>query len=637
MITLDTTTRAAYNAETTVAARAQAVLDALADPVTITVYDGETEVGSGTMATPWATRNAGVLTTGEVTSFAVSQSGTPGAGWTLKFESGGAWVSGRFGLTGSGADFTWSLPTWSAGQSGRIGTVVINATDEGLVTGSGAIALGEVTVSGTGTISGSGTNTPEPTYSPLTVLYPRATGNGGLGSGTGLESSHRIYKAYPGLEYNIRAAVVGGSYPYTFALSNAPSGMTIDANTGEISWPDPDTTATDIVMTVTDSEDAEATGTWTVTVGTSGFVFVDAAAGTNGSGTLASPFNSLVNLKAGGGTNIAYFRAGTYVPVYDYGTEGGNHFASMFFGATHPTQWLAYPGETVEIDEQDAEYCIEFGARPYCDGIGFINSYCKAVMISYYTKYGMVFRRCNFETQSTGEGGHNSGFVNVRNNDDQTYPRCGSVFQDCTFTDLNGETCALKMYGMDHALIEDNVFSDSATNSEGCIAMKNAVPDITIRNNTALLTMGQPLVGGNMNHNSSYTYNACGGEVCYNNIKYGGTVDSLSNICVHFQMPINPRADFYIYRNTFNGVLTMFGFTSSDGVVTWRHNVIVNAYGSETPWAYIYDYSVSDNTRGVLEDNLGSSTTTDVIDPDTGLLTGTSRTNYLGSRGHEIP
>ena len=52
--------------------------------------------------------------------------------------------------------------------------------------------------------------------------------------GPSLASNNRIYRAYPGLEYNIRAAVIGGDYPYSFTLSNAPAGMTINAQTGPI-------------------------------------------------------------------------------------------------------------------------------------------------------------------------------------------------------------------------------------------------------------------------------------------------------------------------------------------------------------------------------------------------------------------
>lgn len=152
MLALDATTRAEYDAESTASAAAQAVIDALADPVTVRIYDGAGAVkGSGTMATPWATQSAGVITVAELSSFTVSAAGTPDGTWYLRFESGSAWVRGTFGH--EGADFSWSLPTWAAGQSGRIGTIVLNATDAGLVTGSGAITLGELTIAGTGTAS----------------------------------------------------------------------------------------------------------------------------------------------------------------------------------------------------------------------------------------------------------------------------------------------------------------------------------------------------------------------------------------------------------------------------------------------------------------------------------------------------
>jgi predicted small secreted protein len=238
VITLDSTTRAAYLAESTLADRAQAVLDALADPVSIKVYNGASEVGSGTMATPWATRNAGVLTTGEVTSFAVTSSGTPGPGWTLRFESGSRWIRGTFGLTGSGSDFEWSLPTWSAGQSGRISTIVINATNEGLVTvtGTGAITLGEVTVAGTGTavgtITGTGAITLAPvtvsgddgsSYDPATTRYVRA---GSGGSANGLDWTNAYTSLPASLTRGYTYYVADGSYSgYTF--DDAASGTTV--------------------------------------------------------------------------------------------------------------------------------------------------------------------------------------------------------------------------------------------------------------------------------------------------------------------------------------------------------------------------------------------------------------------------
>ena len=51
-------------------------------------------------------------------------------------------------------------------------------------------------------------------YVPLEIIQPRA----------GLDTTNRFYKAYPGLEYNVRLAVAGGAYPFQFSLSQAPAG-----------------------------------------------------------------------------------------------------------------------------------------------------------------------------------------------------------------------------------------------------------------------------------------------------------------------------------------------------------------------------------------------------------------------------
>jgi hypothetical protein len=121
VLSLDATTRAAYDLATSLTGKAQAVLTALGSSVTVVVYDGSGTVkGSGTMAAPWAVASGAVLTIGEVQSFAVTSSGTPDAAtWYLRFEGAGRWVRGSFGPGGS---FTWSLGTWEAGQTGSIGT-----------------------------------------------------------------------------------------------------------------------------------------------------------------------------------------------------------------------------------------------------------------------------------------------------------------------------------------------------------------------------------------------------------------------------------------------------------------------------------------------------------------------------------
>ena len=128
MLALDATTRSEYDAETTAADAAQAVVDALADPVTVRIYDGAGNVkASGTMGTPWATQAAGVVTIGEVSSFAITAAGAPDPTWYLRFESGARWLRGSFGLRGQAGDFVLSSDSWINGYTIRLGTVVVNA------------------------------------------------------------------------------------------------------------------------------------------------------------------------------------------------------------------------------------------------------------------------------------------------------------------------------------------------------------------------------------------------------------------------------------------------------------------------------------------------------------------------------
>jgi hypothetical protein len=126
-LALDSATLAAYGAVYDAAARALAVKNALADPVTVRVYDGGGQImGQGTMAAPWCVAAGDTLTIGEVTAFSVLVSGTPDPStWYLRFESGARWVRGSFGMSASGAAFRWSLASWSAGQLGQIGTATL--------------------------------------------------------------------------------------------------------------------------------------------------------------------------------------------------------------------------------------------------------------------------------------------------------------------------------------------------------------------------------------------------------------------------------------------------------------------------------------------------------------------------------
>ena len=152
---------------------------------------------------------------------------------------------------------------------------------------------------------------------PLELISPRAVGTSPSSGLAAMPSGHRIFKAYPGLEYNIRAVVIGGAYPFTFALSNAPSGMSINAD-GTITWPNPTGT------TVTPTSDGYRCRRY------AGIVIVDDHCDHRlGSNLLtrvtATTRQMEVARRLGGrcakvhtsGTNadIVYFRTGTYTPA----------------------------------------------------------------------------------------------------------------------------------------------------------------------------------------------------------------------------------------------------------------------------------------------------------------------------------
>lgn len=208
MLILDATTLAEYLSAGTPALQAQAVIDALDDPVQVRVYDGAgNQKGAGTMQAPWATQAGGLITFGEFSSFAAEVSGTPDANWYLRFESGSRWLRGSFGLQGSGAEGTWSLPTWAAGQAGVLGTAT----------------------------AGVPTNTaPSLVGAPQTLAYSQ-----GVGGSYGFAA--HVYDPDGG--------------PFTYALTGTVySGITINASSGVLTIGATATAAVrNLVLRVTDS------------------------------------------------------------------------------------------------------------------------------------------------------------------------------------------------------------------------------------------------------------------------------------------------------------------------------------------------------------------------------------------------
>ncbi len=175
--------------------------------------------------------------------------------------------------------------------------------------------------------------------------------------GPQLSNANRARKAYPGIPYNVRAAVIGGAYPFLYDLTQAPDGMTANPNTGEVNWPDPQESAT-VTLRVTDMEGTSVSATWAITVTASGFLFIDASAADGGTGTLASPFNDINDFYKSNSSDstyagyFLYFRTGTYVLSTSDSYLGSNEIGLRLScnASRKPVVWMAYPGDSPIID-----------------------------------------------------------------------------------------------------------------------------------------------------------------------------------------------------------------------------------------------------------------------------------------------
>ena len=128
---MDSTTLAAYDAATTNAGRAQAIVAALAGTVSIEIFDGSNLMrASGTMQAPWASSSGLSITIGEVSNagIVVNSGGTPDPNWYIQFRSGTRYVRAPFGVMGSSAAYRWSLPQFTTNMRGTIGTATMLAT-----------------------------------------------------------------------------------------------------------------------------------------------------------------------------------------------------------------------------------------------------------------------------------------------------------------------------------------------------------------------------------------------------------------------------------------------------------------------------------------------------------------------------
>lgn len=463
---------------------------------------------------------------------------------------------------------------------------------------------------------------------PLELVSPRAVGTSPASGLAAIPAGHRIFKAYPGLEYNIRAVVVGGAYPFSFTLSNAPSGMTV-ADDGTIRWINPAGTSVTPTLTVTDAEGTRISSSWTISITTAGFKFVDAANGSDSAdGSRGAPWRTLAKVhSSGANSDIVYFRAGTYTPGGISRTSVGTAWERVEFGSTRPSQWIAYPGETPVFDfgysaGVDPSALIRFqssSASPiYLDGLEGRNFRNIGFQIVSGASDYTVIRRMKMHNMILGVDGENPAAIMWTSSYSDSTDYC--TVQDSEFYSLNNGG-GLKIYSQNRMVIEDNVFRDSTSGFD----LKAHVPRFDVRGNTFRNITGYALYG---NMNTSGSGEPASGEWRFNNINTAGAA---------YSVDINQdgqAAEIYIYRNTIVGRARVRNVDSADGPFTFRNNVIVNADSGTPAGSRIVQESVSASGRIVIADNLSGNPGAGIVDSN-GLLTSAYST-YIGTRGHML-
>ena len=467
----------------------------------------------------------------------------------------------------------------------------------------------------------------------LTNIKPAGTG--------GLTANNRIYRAYPGLEYNIRAAVIGGSYPYTFTLSNAPAGMTVDSR-GIISWPNPQGSASP-TLTVRDQEGAQVSATWSIAVDGSSFRFVDAVNGNDANaGTQAAPWRSFSKVYSSAtGTQIVYFRAGTYsvtgIPTQATDNSVGEEYI-LWDGVQRSVMWIGYPGDT----KPTLDFAYTGNGEPYSDGTSvprlkingpnlyfdnmrFYRCMTMCFQVNHGSQAGTTFRRNVFDTTGPGIDGGNSAFIMfvAAQGINSTY----TVVQDNDFGNIRtgSANCALKLYTLIKPLFEDNSFHDIQADSEA-LAIKAAISMYTVRGNRFWNTFHG--IGGNQNWYSPADQTR--GEILYNTVQASGTNSDALNFNQN-----EVAGETFIYRNTLVGRVIAYNTGPGDGPFRLYNNIVVNSDSGTPSGSHITHVGVTDASRIVLSNNLVGS-------PSDGILTSQALLTpayqqYATTHGSQIP
>lgn len=470
----------------------------------------------------------------------------------------------------------------------------------------------------------------------MVAVYPRPDGE--------VSSSARHRKAYPGIANRIPVVVQGGAYPFYYELITAPAGASIGQQIGStdygvFSWtPSEDGAAQTVTVRVTDQQLNTVDVTWTMTPSTSSFVFLDAAAASSGAGSISNPFKTWTDAfgtdstVANNSGKILVLRGGSHTMV---GYSGSTNNLRME-GTNKPLAWMAYPGETPTVDCSTAIVnctAAADGDDMFMQGITFANSRPDTNNSRFFFFAGNAGRRTMFH--ETTFRGLVRGTLGTDN------PGAIVMFNATTFRDYfavvgggisdHAAPMVGSIYRTRYAVVEGVTLGAIAgsTVNQGLYA-KGANAKWSFRRCTTTLS---DYTEGAIHHTfgagEAVASEAQTMEVCYCLLR----VPTATRVALGVHWSTSNAAAgsvFYAYRNTIIGRSRVIDASTSAWLVEMTKNVLIT---NDSPLVF-----GDDQGKVTYTDNLNASYANigTLLDTGTYLMTGGTRTTYLGTRGHEI-
>jgi len=439
----------------------------------------------------------------------------------------------------------------------------------------------------------------------------------------GLTTTNRFYKQYTGLEYNVKVSVIGGDFSaLAYSLTTAPSGMTINAATGEITWANPIEAGSphSVTAEVTDGLTTD-TVSWTVTVTTSGFLFIDSTVSTSGVGTIGDPMKLWTDFYLATEADSTYsgyfliFRAGTHLVDSNAPATYNGHQ----WGTQKPVVMMAYPGETVTQDFSngyifaDADCSNFYWDQFRCIDVGqFVaGADSGGVYVARLTGDNVTFRRNTFVDIADNIGSHNQAYIMSIDIGASTHDNWAITENWADGSDANAYALCI-LYSTLKIAIESNEIVNAGNIG---IGPKTSNSKVYIRGNKAEGT-------GKL----FWIYNSSAGlhEVSWN----FGTSSGIGKSFTYNHKLQTATSSSYMFRNTFMESMYYKEVVTANAILYETDNVIVSTetYGHETGEGI-------EESRITKVGSLINSPAANFVSPTTGLLID-SYASQNATKGH---